>query len=227
MLFHTQFVLAALTNLQLQWKSPPREDAETTWGEAARRHGLPTLLGLGWGVAVYWLAPSYIWWLMPIVGALVLAIPISVLSSRVALGRALRRAGFFVIPEETDPPAELRTVGAVMAAAGRRPGFVDAVVDPEISAVSCAALPRLAGCSDRASARRSRTIATATAQGPSALSDRDKRLVLTNPGVLCQLHQQVSTSPAAHPDWQTAAALRPPVNAPPPPVELLGSVRQA
>jgi membrane glycosyltransferase len=77
MLFHTQFVIAALTNLQLHWKSPPREDAETTWGEAARRHGLHTLLGLGWGVGVYWLAPSYIGWLLPVAGALVLAIPSS------------------------------------------------------------------------------------------------------------------------------------------------------
>ena len=47
---------------------------------------------LGWGAAVYWLAPSYIWWLLPVVGALALSIPISVYSSRVSLGRALRRA---------------------------------------------------------------------------------------------------------------------------------------
>ena len=39
MLFHTQFVVAALTGWRLHWKSPPREDAETTWREALRRHG--------------------------------------------------------------------------------------------------------------------------------------------------------------------------------------------
>ena len=48
MLFHTQFVVAALLGWKLSWKSPPREDAETTWGEAFRRHGLHTLLGLAW-----------------------------------------------------------------------------------------------------------------------------------------------------------------------------------
>ena len=43
MLFHTQFVLAALTGLGVHWKSPPREDAETPWGEAVRRHGVHTM----------------------------------------------------------------------------------------------------------------------------------------------------------------------------------------
>jgi membrane glycosyltransferase len=141
MLFHTQAVIAALTNLRLHWKSPPREDAETTWREAARCHGPHTLLGLGWGVAVYWLAPSYTWWLLPVAGALVLATPISVYSSRVSLGRALRRARLFVIPEEADPPRELRTVRAHTEWAGKAPGFVDAVVDPELNAVACAAAP--------------------------------------------------------------------------------------
>jgi membrane glycosyltransferase len=214
MLFHTKFVVAALTNLQLHWKSPPREDTETTWGEAARRHGPHTLLGLAWGVAVYWLAPAYTWWLMPIIGALVLAMPISVYSSRVSLGRALRRARLFLIPEEADPPREQRTVRAHAGCAGTAPGFVDAVVDPRLNAVACAAVPRHPGSSDRVRVVRSRAIAMAVERGPDALSDRQKRLVLTDPVVLSQLHQQVSTSPAAHPAWRarrgpTASATTP------------------
>src|SRR5207253_2919052 len=49
MLFHTQFVVAAYVGWGISWKSPPREDAETTWGEAFRRHGGQTVLGLAWG----------------------------------------------------------------------------------------------------------------------------------------------------------------------------------
>ena len=188
MLFHTQFVLAALTNLQLQWKSPPREDAETTWTEAARRHGLHTLVAVGWGAAVYWLAPSYLWWLLPIVGALALAIPISVYSSRVSLGRALRRARMFVIPEEAEPPQELRTVRDHAARVVSVPGFVDAVTDPGLNARACAALPRAGRLADRVRARHVHTIETAITRGPDALSDRQKRLVLTDPVVLSHLH---------------------------------------
>ena len=202
MLFHTKFVLAALTNLELHWKSPPREDAETSWGEAARRHGPHTLLGLGWGVAVYWLAPSYIWWLTPVIGALVLAIPISVYSSRASLGRALRRARLFLIPEEADPPRELRAVRAHAESGGGAPGFIDAVMDRELNVIARAAVPRRGRSSERAIARRSLVIATAIERGPDALSDQQKRLVLTDPVVLSQLHRQIATSPAVHPAWR-------------------------
>src|SRR5262249_29347883 len=100
MLFHTQFVIAALTGWRLNWKSPPREDIETTWGEAIRRHGVHTVLGGVWATAMYWLAPSYAWWFFPLAGALTLSIPLSVYTSRVSLGRRLRRAKMFLIPEE-------------------------------------------------------------------------------------------------------------------------------
>ena len=207
MLFHTQFVIAALTNLQFSWKSPPREDAETTWGEATRRHGLHTLFGLSWAGVVYWLAPAYILWMLPIVGALVLAIPISVLSSRVTIGRALRRARLFVIPEEDDPPRELQSVRDHAGETRRAPGFVDAVIDPQLNALACALVPRPARLSGvRGEALRVRTVITAIEHGPDALTDRQKRLVLTDPIALSELHAKVSTSPAAHPAWHAARA---------------------
>ncbi|HZW72186.1 MAG TPA: glucans biosynthesis glucosyltransferase MdoH, partial [Caldimonas sp.] len=42
MLFHSQFVLAALSGWKLDWKSPPRDDAATSWREAIARHGVHT-----------------------------------------------------------------------------------------------------------------------------------------------------------------------------------------
>ena len=45
MLFHTQFVVAAMTGWRLDWRSPPRDDAATTWREAAARHGAPHRAG--------------------------------------------------------------------------------------------------------------------------------------------------------------------------------------
>ena len=54
MLFHSQFVLAALTGWRLDWKSPPRDDAATSWREApapARRPYLCSRQALFWTVA--------------------------------------------------------------------------------------------------------------------------------------------------------------------------------
>ena len=55
MLFHTRFVVMALLGWSVSWKSPPRDDNETSWGEALSRHGLHTLLGIAWAAGVYWL----------------------------------------------------------------------------------------------------------------------------------------------------------------------------
>ena len=205
MLFHTQFVVAALTGLRIHWKSPPREDTETTWSEAVRRHGWHTVLGLAWAVGVHWFAPAYTWWLLPVVGALVFSIPLSVYSSRVGLGRALRRAKLFLIPEESDPPRELRIAQGQVARAGVAPRFVDAVVDPVTNAIACAASEphtrRSAGARRR---RRDLVVAKAVQHGPVALSDRQKLFLLTDAIALSQLHFQVWTSSATHPDWGIA-----------------------
>jgi membrane glycosyltransferase len=205
MLFHTQFVLAALTGLGVHWNSPPREDVQTTWGEGIRRHGLHTLFGGTWAAAIYWLDSSYAWWLLlPVVGPLTLSIPISVYSSRVSLGRLLRRAGLLRIPEETDPPVELRTARAHADRVDAQPGFVDAVVHPLVNAVVCgASCPRFR-CSSRAQRRRDRAVAAAVKSDPSALTERQKLFFLTDPLALSQLHFEVWTSPAAHPTWLAA-----------------------
>jgi membrane glycosyltransferase len=201
MLFHTQFVIAALTGLRVQWKSPPREDTETTWGEALRRHGPHTLIGAGWLLAVAWVAPAHAWWMLPVGGALALSIPLSVLSSRVSLGRALRRARLFLIPEEARPPAELLTMRADAARARAAPGFVDAVVDPLINAMACATAPVHARASRPGQRRRRRAIAEALACGPQALTDPEKLFLLADPVALSRLHRQARSSPAAHPGW--------------------------
>jgi membrane glycosyltransferase len=205
MLFHTQFVMAALTGLRLHWKSPPREDSETGWGEAIRRHGMHTVLGAVWTTVIYWLAPSYAWWFVPLTGALMLSVPISVYSSRVSLGRRLRRAKIFVIPEEVDPPRELASVRSHLADAVATPRFVNAVVDPVTNAIVAAASPSYARRARAAESRRA-LIAAAVAQGPDELTDRQKRLLLGDRIALTELHHRVWTSAAAHPGWRAASA---------------------
>ena len=201
MLFHTQFVIAALTGLRLHWKSPPRADVETTWSEAMRRHGGHTMLGVVWAVSVYWLAPSYAWWLLPVVGALAVSIPVSLYSSRVSLGRGLRGAKLFLIPEETDPPPELRTMSAHVNHGREAARFIDVVVDPVTNAIACTASPPHTRHAPGAQRRRDCAIAAAAKEGPHALTDRQKLFFLTDRVALSQLHFRVWTSPAAHPSW--------------------------
>jgi len=209
MLFHTQFVLAALIGVDVHWKSPPREDAQTTWGEAIRRHWAHSVLGAAWLMAVHWLNSSYAWWLLlPVVGPLTLSIPISVYSSRVSLGRRLRGAGLLQIPEETDRPDELRLTRTYTDQAEPAPDFLDAVVHPRVNVVAGALSGARPRYSSRAKVRRDRAVAMATKDGPDTLTERQKLFFLTDPLALSQLHSEIWMSPAAHPTWHAAMLSR-------------------
>lgn len=203
MLFHTYFVVAPLLGWTVQWKSPPREDAETTWGEALRRHGWQTLLGIAWAGGAYWLNPSFLWWLLPVVSALILSIPLSVYSSRASLGRRLRRAGFFLIPEESHPPRELRQTRTGARRTRALPGFVEAVIDPVVNAFACASGVARPGRNPIRNGRL-QLVRSALANGPDALTAGQKMTLLSDPVALSQLHFQVWASAEAALSWHGA-----------------------
>ena len=198
MLFHAQFVLQALSGWTVQWKSPQREDCDTSWAEAFRRHLLHTLLGAAWAGLIYWLNPGFLWWLLPVVGALVICMPLSVYSSYAGLGLLLRRARLFLIPEESHPPQVLRRVRRLLRAAAPTPGFVDAVVDPTVNATACG-LARLRPASSPTS--RTALVQRALTATPNGISVQDRRALLRDSAALAQLHVAVRSSPQAHPQW--------------------------
>ena len=158
------------------------------------------------GGGVYWLDPSYLWWLLPIVGALMLSIPLSVLTSRVSIGRWLRSAGLFVIPEELRPPPEIRSMTQNVNAAPRPPGFIEAVVDPVVNALMCAS--GVARFSEDTALRsgRQQLVRLAMENGPAQLTAAQKVRLLNDPVALSQLHLDVWTSPQSHAQWRDAIA---------------------
>ena len=207
MLFHTKFVIAAYSGWGISWKSPPREDAETTWGEAFRRHGWHTALGLVWGAGVYYLSPGFIWWLLPIVGSLALSIPLSVMLSRVSLGRAARRAGLFMIPEETNMPREIVETQQHVEAAQETPGFADAVVDPVTNALMCATATARKVMPEPARLQHASLVQHALTHGPNSLSPAQKHVLLGDPFALSKLHELVWGSPLADAAWKETRVL--------------------
>jgi len=209
MLFHTRFVVSALLGLPIVWKSPPRDDAETTWREAFEKHWGGTLLGTIWSAGVFWLNPEFLWWLAPVVGSLLVSIPMSVWSSRVRVGRWFAERRVFLIPEESMPPRELRWLAAAMRRQEGEPaGFVTAVIDPIINAVVAAAgQPRLS-LPARTRGERGNLIERAIAEGPEALTTAQKNLLLGDPENLAQLHTLAWTRADAAPVWKEAIAAR-------------------
>ena len=202
MLFHTQFVAMALAGHAVRWKSPPRDDNETGWKHAFARHGAHTLVGMLWAAIVWWLNPAYLWWLMPVVGALILSIPISVFTSRIGLGRKLRRRKYFLLPEESHPPPVIRATRRYWHHAPHPADVAAAVVDPVTNALICAQAVghtspgRIRDLVDTALAEH------ALHHGLDELSAGEKNQLIADPAALSALHWAVWTSPARHASWR-------------------------
>ena len=197
MLFHTRFVVQALTGLKLTWRSPPRDDSETKWSDALRGHGLQTLLGVVWTAFVAWLNPLFLGWVLPVAGALIVSIPLSVYTSRVTLGRRSRHAGLFLIPEEVRPPREIRAVRRYVRAAGAPRTFVDAAIDPYVNAIVCAVANDRRRLPESVRRERAAIARETVLHGPHAIPAANKTRLLSDPWALSWVHSHLWLGDAA------------------------------
>jgi len=108
MVFHSTFVLTTLAGRPVVWNTQERGDRGIGLGEALWRHKWHILLGLAWGASIVFLAPRFIWWMMPVIAGLLLSAPLTALTSRASVGRFFRRLGLLLTPEEVSPPPELK-----------------------------------------------------------------------------------------------------------------------
>jgi membrane glycosyltransferase len=112
MLFHTTFVVTTLAGKPVVWHAQERGDRGIGVLEALLRHKWHLAIGLAWGAVILYFAPRYIWWLAPVLAGMVLAVPLTVITSRAGIGLWLRRHRLLLTPEEAEPPAELAALKA-------------------------------------------------------------------------------------------------------------------
>ncbi|MES2187530.1 MAG: glucans biosynthesis glucosyltransferase MdoH [Pseudomonadota bacterium] len=108
MLAHSLFVLTAVTGIKLDWKSPPREATGISWRVAAASLAPMSVVVALLGLGIASIDASALVWLIPVGLPLLLSVPVSVATSHVDLGSAMRSRGFLLIPEERWSPAVLR-----------------------------------------------------------------------------------------------------------------------
>ncbi len=108
MLAHSLFVVVALTGLKLEWKSPPREAAAVPWRVALQQLAPMSAVIVLLAAGITLIDASALVWLLPVGLPLLLAIPMTVLTSQVGVGAAMRVHNYLLIPEETRSPAVLR-----------------------------------------------------------------------------------------------------------------------
>ncbi len=200
MVFHTRFVITNLLGYTVTWKSSERDDTETAWKEALRHHAVDTFVAALWGIGVYALSPGYFWWLTPIVFALILSVPTSVIASRIKVGDRIRRWGLLSTPDETNPARELLELREEIDAAARRrthlpplerDGFVRVAVDPYVNAIHRALLGPPRRVRPEIRARRNDLLERAIAEGPQALDAKERKALLYDPTWTTELHRKI------------------------------------
>jgi membrane glycosyltransferase len=132
MLFHTTFVVTTLAGKPVAWHAQERGDRGIGTLEALLRHKWHLAIGLVWGAVILAFAPRYIWWLLPVLAGMVLAVPLTVVTSRAGAGLWLRKHRLLLTPEETEPPAELAALSARLA--GEVPAQAEASPFPDAAA---------------------------------------------------------------------------------------------
>ncbi len=199
MLSHTLFVFTTLIGKQVKWNSQQRADAQVPWLTAIRFHLPGMVLAVVWGTVLYIYTPGFFPWLLPILVPLFFAPVVTVITSRVDIGVWMRRNGLELIPEEWNPPAELRRVIEIEAETAEA-DFADIVVDPSLSALHVGLQGSPRRLDPGVASYRDELALRALNEGPHGLNAREQRDLLADPQRLDWLHRALWSADVL-PDW--------------------------
>lgn len=116
MLSHTWFVVATMTGRTIDWGGQRRGGGTLPFAACAATFAPHTVLALIGGALVWYWIPGSIWWFVPLLAGLAVAVILCWVTSDPKLGGAARRQGIFVVPSETAPPQLLARLDARLTA---------------------------------------------------------------------------------------------------------------
>jgi membrane glycosyltransferase len=118
---HTLFLGRLLLGRTVGWTAQARDDHQVPWSLALQQFWPQTLIGLAPVLVLALTAPSAIPYALLIAGGPLLAVPLAVVTASPVFGRALIAVGLSRLPEETDPPPELRALKLPAIVMSQRP----------------------------------------------------------------------------------------------------------
>ena len=116
MLMQSAVVVGIFTGRAVSWQAQRRDDGSIPLPVLVRRHLAHALFGVVLALVAYAVSPPFLAWLSPVVLGLALAIPLSACTGLQQCGRAFRRLGLLLTPEELEPPEVLRRTNELVHA---------------------------------------------------------------------------------------------------------------
>ncbi len=218
MIFHSRFVVMTVLGQGVRWVTQRRNiGTGIDWREPLLTFGWETIIfGFGWGAITWFVAPSFFWWLLPVLAGIVLSVPFALITSLRMEEDPGAKTGLFRVPDLVDEPPVLANLRNHLQKAGARIephprlqsdyGFMLVVLDPYINALHCSLL-RQRKSAPGESRKYLATIADMVlSDGPGAIKAEDKLALLYDVESLTRLHREVWGAPAAKlaPWWQFA-----------------------
>jgi membrane glycosyltransferase len=139
--------------------------------------------------ALAFLAPGTLWWLAPIWGPLMLAIPLSFVVSSRRVGRWFARCGLLQVPSERDPDELVLRAHDFQRVTHTDDAtrFRDLVLDPLLVAAQLSQLS--AGSGSSTEGPRHPLCERALRVGPAGLTLQERQTLATDPASLRWLHR--------------------------------------
>jgi membrane glycosyltransferase len=192
MLFQSKFVTAILLRRNVGWPTQQRVDRRTTFGEALRAHGSQVVLGIAAGLVTWFYVPGFFWWFTPVLLGILLAIPVSMLTSRADLGLAARRAGLFLTPDEVEPAPVIARFREILERRlsediPRESLWLAALLEPRVYALHRQMLPDVEP-TRRQQHEMEGAMYTLIDESEAALKPGERRAMIANPSCFRRLH---------------------------------------
>lgn len=213
MIFHSRFVIYTVIGRSVNWVTQRRKtDGGLNWAEILITFSSVTLLGIAWATLGWFVSKAFLIWISPILFSLVVSILVAAVVSGASSGR---RFGFFLTPEEHEPPTVLKTMQEnleeikdriqLAPELERHYGLMQVCLDPYVNGLHVSLL------------RRRRTIDVSRGyldrighrlitEGPQALNAQELKALMHDTDTVTNLHYRL-WSAADHelaPFWATA-----------------------
>jgi membrane glycosyltransferase len=205
MLFHTRFVICALTGLPVSWNNQNRREDLLSWMDALTVHWGQMAIGLAATCFLLKFDRPLLIWALPVIAGLLLAVPLSRWTSSVSAGRKARAVDLFLIPEESLSPPELQALEVIRPAPvsgffqapayAAHHGLLQAILDPYVHSIHVSLLRLREQISDKKHDYLQQLGEKLLVHGPEALSAEERTILLWEPEALILLHKELWFAP--------------------------------
>lgn len=207
MLYYSKFIGQILSGKRASWGTQQRTGGGLAWGDALREYGWVSAIGLVWSVVLLLANPMTFLWMSPVLLGLLLAVPMGTLTS-MQIGE---RHWLFRTPDEVAPDFILERFEQNYTELQQHPCistrdlFIRVAVDPLAFRQHMTYIPQRSNVPASSRQQRTEWLTRLLADGPGAISNSERLVILEDADLLTQLHSKVWQLPEQqfHEQWMS------------------------